>query len=258
MELFSPQYWPVWFICVAMIASGVIDWWIFKVPNLLTFPVILSGWAYGLVHTCGGHLGPENGVGTILDSLGGTFLGLALLLPVYAIGGMGAGDVKMTMGFGAWIGAFYGLHGRSEAEPGYLSIVFYAFVAGVLVGGVIGLVMIFLRRQFDRNIQHTKEIVGDLWNAPGEAAARAQVRRSRWHRLPYGVPLCIGFVGYLWLAAPPPAPPTSLEEVSGHPTTQVARLAGEDGFYPVSGKEPFGGIDFPSGKLGAAVTTKRL
>ena len=30
-----------------------------------------------------------------------------------------------------------------------------------------------------------------------DVAEKANKRRSRWHRLPYGVPLCIGFVGYL-------------------------------------------------------------
>ena len=37
-------------------------------------------------------------------SLVGTIVGLALLLPLYAIGGMGAGDVKLLAGVGAWVG----------------------------------------------------------------------------------------------------------------------------------------------------------
>ena len=32
---------------------------------------------------------------------------------------------------------------------------------------------------------------------PGKAAERANSRRKDWWRLPYGVPLCVGFVGYL-------------------------------------------------------------
>ncbi len=31
----------------------------------------------------------------------------------------------------------------------------------------------------------------------GEVASRAGQRKSRLHLLPYGIPLCIGFVGYL-------------------------------------------------------------
>jgi prepilin peptidase CpaA len=119
-------------------------------------------------------------------------------LPVYAIGGMGAGDVKMTMGFGAWTGAFFGL------AKGALWVIFYAFCAGVIVGGVIALGMIIVRGQYRQNLVNTKEIVGDLFTSSsvGEVAEKAARRRSRWHRLPYGIPLCIGFVGYLFCISP--------------------------------------------------------
>ena len=45
--------WPLWFICLAMIVAAVIDGWKLKVPNWLTFPLVLSGWALGLCHNCG-------------------------------------------------------------------------------------------------------------------------------------------------------------------------------------------------------------
>src|SRR5579883_2965024 len=104
MELFHASNWPLLAIAAAMIAAAVIDWWKFKVPNRLTFPLIISGWVFGLLN----NFGLDAGHGGIGASITGTFLACGLLLPVYAIGGMGAGDVKMTMGFGAWIGAFYG------------------------------------------------------------------------------------------------------------------------------------------------------
>src|ERR1700740_647771 len=97
--------WPLWFVCLAMVVAAVIDGWKLKVPNWLTFPLVLSGWALGLLH----EFDLLQGAGAIGASLAGTALGFVLLLPVYSIGGMGAGDVKMQMGFGAWIGAFYGL-----------------------------------------------------------------------------------------------------------------------------------------------------
>jgi prepilin peptidase CpaA len=206
MGLFHSSNWPLWFICAAMIASAVIDWWQFKVPNRLTFPVILSGWAFGLLHTFGFQMVPGDGSGGIGASLAGTALGFALLLPMYAIGGMGAGDVKMSMGFGAWAGAFFGLEGGT-----CLWVIFYAFCAGAISGGVIALVMIAVRGQFRQNLQHTRAILFDLATSGGIAAIaqKANERRPRWHRLPYGVPLCIGFVGYLWLAGsylPAPQP----------------------------------------------------
>src|SRR6476646_511095 len=112
MKFYSLEFWPVHAICIGMLAAAIIDWWKFKVPNKLTFPLIISGWVLGLCNNFGLGAGydPANElIGGIGSALAGTFLGLALMLPVYAIGGMGAGDVKMTMGFGSWVGAFYGL-----------------------------------------------------------------------------------------------------------------------------------------------------
>jgi prepilin peptidase CpaA len=186
--LLSWENWPVVVISIGMLAAAIIDWWKFKVPNKLTFPLIVSGWLLGLAN----NFGLEAGAGGIGAALFGTFLGCALLIPVYAIGGMGAGDVKMTMGFGSWIGAFYGIYAGAD-------IIFWAVCAGVVVGGVIGLGMILARGQFRQNAQHLRAIVGDLFGSSGigEIAEKANNRRPRWHRLPYGVPLCIGFLGYL-------------------------------------------------------------
>src|SRR6516162_5331163 len=160
MSLFALSNWPLLFICGAMIASAVIDWWKFKVPNRLTFPIIISGWVFGLLHNLGLHVVAGDGNGGLGASLAGTALGFALLLPMYAIGGMGAGDVKMTMGFGAWAGAFFGL------EAGLcLWVILYAFCAGAIIGGVIALGMIAVRRQFRNNLQHTRAIMLDLFTA---------------------------------------------------------------------------------------------
>ena len=54
-----------------------------------------------------------------------------LLFPVFLIGGMGQGDVKMQTGFGAWVAALYGSH------EGLWTIV-YAVCAGYIVGGILG------------------------------------------------------------------------------------------------------------------------
>src|SRR2546423_14815996 len=103
MWQFLHDKWPLAFICAGMVVAAVIDGWKLKVPNWLTFPLVLSGWALGLLHNFG--LLESTGQGGIGASLAGTALGFVLLFPVYAIGGLGAGDVKMQMGFGAWIGS---------------------------------------------------------------------------------------------------------------------------------------------------------
>ena len=190
MAFFALENWPLWFLSVAMIVAAVIDGWKLKVPNWLTLPLILSGWVLGLVH----NFGLLSGAGGIGASLAGTALGFALLLPIYAIGGMGAGDVKMQMGFGAWVGAFFGL---GEG----LKIIFYAFCAAAIIGGLIAMVMITIRGQYRRNVQNTREIVGDLFPSStiGAVAGKAAERKPRLQLLPYGIPLCIGFVGYLFI-----------------------------------------------------------
>jgi prepilin peptidase CpaA len=184
------QYWPLLFIGVAMIVAAAIDGWKLKVPNWLTFPLILSGWLIGLLGNLGvfdfGHGG---GIGA---ALAGTALGFVLLAPLYAIGGMGAGDVKMQMGFGSWIGAYYGLWTG-------LWVVLVAFCAAAVIGGVLALVMIGVRGQYRTNLANAREILGD-WVAAksvSEVAARAARRKPRLTLLPYGIPLCLGFVGYL-------------------------------------------------------------
>jgi prepilin peptidase CpaA len=189
MALFTWSNWPLLFLSVAMIVAAVLDGWKLKVPNWLTFPLVLSGWGLGLLHDLGLVPGIAGGIGA---SLAGTALGFALLLPVYAIGGMGAGDVKMQMGFGSWIGAFFGLW------PG-LEVILYAFCTAVIIGGVLALGMMVVRRQFGRNVQNTREIVADWLSAPGLGAIheKAVKRKPRLHLLPYGIPLCLGFVGYL-------------------------------------------------------------
>jgi prepilin peptidase CpaA len=67
-----------------------------RVPNLLTLPALCA--ALLVSPWMGGAGGP-------LEALGGAALGFALLVGPYAIGGMGAGDVKALMALGAWIGA---------------------------------------------------------------------------------------------------------------------------------------------------------
>src|ERR1700683_4291568 len=152
---FIMSHWPLWFVCVAMIVAAVIDGWKLKVPNWLTFPLILSGWALGLIPDLGWLDG--TGDGGIGAALAGTGLGFVLLFPVYAIGGMGAGDVKMQMGFGAWIGAFYGF--GADGKPGAMGIIFWAFCLAVIIGGFLALGMILLRGQLQRNWANTREIV---------------------------------------------------------------------------------------------------
>jgi len=94
-----------------------------RIPNWLTLPALLaallaSPWA-------GATTGP-------LEATAGAALGFALLIGPYALGGLGAGDVKALMVLGAWLGP--------EAVLG-------AAVWAVIAGGAFGVILLALRAE---------------------------------------------------------------------------------------------------------------
>src|SRR6516225_5358461 len=192
MDAFSPQELPfVLLLSALLLLSAIIDFWKLKVPNWLTFAMILSGWIYGALISWGvlQTKWQDETLGYFWASLALTGVGCALLIPVYAIGGMGAGDVKMQMGYGAWIGAHYGW------DVGW-PLVVYGFCVAVIIGGVIAACMILWRGDFRQNRANLAAIMHDLMN-PTKAADAAAQRKPRMHLLPYGVPLCIGYITYI-------------------------------------------------------------
>jgi prepilin peptidase CpaA len=188
----STNYAPLLVVCFGMVLAAIIDGWAFKVPNWLTLSLVVSGWVLGGLHDFS--VPVDTGIGGIGSALLCTAIGFFLLFPLLAIVGMGQGDVKMLMGFGAWIGAYFG---GKEA----VLILVWAFCLGAVVGGVCGLVMMVARRKFKKNLSNFREIAVDLkvlaTVGPSAAAARSSTRRPGWDRLPYGIPLCIGFLAYL-------------------------------------------------------------
>lgn len=174
----SDQPWMVWGICwfisFVLVLAAWIDGRKLKVPNWLTFPLIVSGWITS------GYLFGWPGV---WSSLLGTLVGLGLLLPAYAIGGMGAGDVKLLAGVGAWIG---------------MAHTFWAFIITVIVGGVLALAMIAARGSWGK---HITQFFAILWEIliirhPERLAELAAQRKPKMLLLPYGIPIAIGTIIY--------------------------------------------------------------
>src|SRR5438132_1912767 len=162
MDLFRLPNWPLLLVSLGMIACAVVDWWKLKVPNYLTFPLILGGWLLGALHNFDVHPFGETGHGGFGAAFAGTFFGFALLFPMLAIGGVGEGDVKMQMGFASWVGAFFGFGSAWYAQDSCLWIIFYAFCAGAIIGGVLSFIMMAVRGDYQRYTEHTRRILTDL------------------------------------------------------------------------------------------------
>lgn len=174
------QHWQVYVISAMMIVGAIIDGWKLKVPNWLTFGMILSGWAYWA--TVG-----WNDLGA---SVLGAFAAGGLLIIPYAIGGMGAGDVKMYAGFGAWMVPlpWFGLEN-----------LFWAFAWSAILGSIIAIAMISWRGTVYVNMENVRDIVGD-WrtsHSVGEIFDKAKARKPSLQLLPYGIPLTIGSLAYI-------------------------------------------------------------
>lgn len=89
-----------------------------KIPNALTFPVMLIGlFAHGFM----------SGASGFLYSIEGLFLGLALLIVFYFMGMMGAGDVKLMGAVGSILGP---------------SGVFKAFLFTAIAGGIYAIIVL--------------------------------------------------------------------------------------------------------------------
>lgn len=164
----------IWLVCAVLVEAAVIDGRALKVPNWLTAHFLAGGLIY-YAHQGGG--------AGLLWSFEGAALGLALLLPLYAIGGMGAGDVKLLAGVGAWVGP---------------TLTLQSFVATALVGGLMAAVMVVRSGKFAHHFAMFHTIGSEILSvrSPAKLSAIAAERKPRMMLLPYGIPMAVGTVGW--------------------------------------------------------------
>ena len=176
--------WVYWAVSIFAVVAAYIDGKELRVPNKLTFPMIIAGWIwssyfYG-VNGDGWYVG-------LMWSLAGTFVGMMTLLPAYAIGGMGAGDVKMMGAIGAWV---------------HCLIVFYAFCVGAIVGAILSIIMVLMAGEGRKHFTQFFFILNEIQTVkdPEELARLATERKTKMRLLPYGIPMAIGTVLYFaWM-----------------------------------------------------------
>jgi prepilin peptidase CpaA len=164
----------IWLVALILIEAAVIDGRLLRVPNWLTFHFLAAGLIFAFW---------TGGSERLFTSLAGAAVGLATLLPLYAIGGMGAGDVKLMAGLGAWIGPWMTLA---------------AFASSAVVGAAIACGMILYSGELYRHIAMIHTIGHEVLTIrnPLKLSELAQARKPTARLLPYAIPIAIGSITF--------------------------------------------------------------
>jgi len=166
-------------LMLLLLIAAVCDYRTHRIPNVLT----ACGALFGVIYTT---VVPPFIHGTALFSLLGLLVGVLMFLPVYLLRAMGGGDVKLL----AMIGTFLG-----PVET------FYAAIASMIVGGFLSILWVLVR---GRMLQMLQNIAGlfQLTLLSAFAGSPPSLRiapEASVGKLPYGVAIAIGTIGYLFL-----------------------------------------------------------
>ncbi|WP_405108132.1 prepilin peptidase [Paenibacillus sp. FSL K6-1217] len=121
--------WALWGCLPFLTAALFTDIRWMRIPNWITMPALMGGLLLQWI---------INGWQGLLFSLCGGGAGFLLLLIMYFIGAVGAGDVKLFAAIGAWTGVLFSLQ---------------VIVYSVLLGAVVGWIIIFYRRETGRRLR---------------------------------------------------------------------------------------------------------
>jgi prepilin peptidase CpaA len=146
-----------------------------RIPNLLTFGAAAAA---VIVH------GLVEGVGGLGVSVGGWLLGVALFLPFFLLGGMGAGDVKLLAALGAWLG-----------PRDTLWVAIYTSMAG----GVMAVAVALGSGYLGTALRNVRNLV-TYWALVGPRPVPGiTLEESKAPRLAYALPIFAGTVVTVWL-----------------------------------------------------------
>ena len=160
-----------------LVIAAVIDYRSYRIPNWLT----LGGVLFALIYRT---LQDRTIASGFIDSFGGMLTGFGLMLPLYLFKALGAGDVKLM----AMVGAFLGIN----ATP-------YAVLYTFIVGGIAALGFAITKRALVRMVDNVRVVLQNMLvsaslgiKPDGSVGAGRSVGR-----LPYGVSIAIGTIGFV-------------------------------------------------------------
>jgi prepilin peptidase CpaA len=148
-----------------------------RIPNPLTMTALLMALALRAL------MGAES----VSDGLLGAGAGLAILLPLFAMGGVGGGDAKLLVA----VGAFLGPKG-----------LFVAVLATAVVGGVMSLAWSVRRGVILPTLMNTGGLLKYVFTA-GRSGERATLESPGTVSVPYAIAIAAGTLFALWYGGGP-------------------------------------------------------
>ena len=146
-----------------------------RIPNVLTFGGAVAGLLF--------HTFYSGGAG-FLSSAEGWVVGVAVLFIPFALGGLGAGDVKLLAALGAWLGPMEILR---------------AAMYTALAGGVLALA-VALARGYLRKALSNIWLLLSHWSVVGVGPVHeVSLDGSAGPRLAYAIPIFVGLLVTAWL-----------------------------------------------------------
>jgi len=155
---------------VLLVIGAVGDLRTRRIPNRL---VLVIG-VFGLIYS----LSMQPVIAGGLRGFAGLLVGLAIWLPFYAFGWVGAGDVKLFAAAAAWLGPM-------------------GAVEGAIVGAIAGAVLALVWMMKSRGLKETAETLGMAASSPSLLSPTGPL--SRRSTLPYGIAIAFGAIWAGWL-----------------------------------------------------------
>lgn len=145
-----------------------------RIPNVLTLSAAVAALIF---HFAAGGW-PAAGW-----SLAGLLLGALLFFPMFALRGMGAGDVKLLAALGAWLGPWQAI---------------WVAVFATMAGGVLAIV-VSLARGYLKTALSNLWLIFTHWRVAGiQPVPGLMLTDTRSPRLAYAVPVAVGLMVTLW------------------------------------------------------------
>ena len=145
-----------------------------RIPNVWTLGTAMCALAFAVV---------TGGPAAMAQAAGGWAVGALLFFPFFALGGMGAGDVKLLAALGAWLG---------PADSVWLAL--FASIAGGVFGVIVALAHGYLRTAL-ANLW----LMGTHWRVSGlRPVPGITLSQTAGPRLAYAIPIAIGVLCTLW------------------------------------------------------------